>query len=333
MRRICTVLLCCVGCSLDEGGLGVAPDAEAGAPPDVIAADVVTNDVVTTDVATDAVDEPSPPPPCSSDGGACTGAIPLGWTLTAFEPNRAAACPVSYASADVVASPTPQSAACTCSCSVTTQPSCELGAVTMKYSSDAQCGNTYATYNITTAGACTDYGAGTFTLASHHSYTKLGVTAGTCATAAVTDATKVGSTAMRTCDPPAGCAEDVCGGAVPNGMRACIVAAGDVVCPAGPFTDKAALIGDDTTLSCGACSACNVTQSACGNGTVKFWGNSSCTTAKGSMAADGNCNTTGGASGVNHFTYENPVQNVVCNAGTSTPSVNLKTKRTVCCRP
>ena len=45
------------------------------------------------------------------------------------------------------------------------------------------------------------------------------------------------------------------------------------------------------------------------------------------------CNVTGGAYGVNHFTYENPVQNVKCNAGTSAPTGDLATKRTVCCRP
>jgi hypothetical protein len=137
---------------------------------------------------------------------------------------------------------------------------------------------------------------------------------------------------MRTCVPPTACAEDVCNGTVPAGMRACIATTGDVACPAGPFSDKAAVIGANTTLSCAACSACNVTQSACGNATVKYWADANCTQAKGTIAADGKCNTTGSPS-VSHFTYENPVQNVQCVAGTSSPTADLATKQTVCCRP
>ena len=335
MRSFWVLLVCCVGCSLDEGAAGQGSDAGAqdGAGPDVTTADVGSGDVTTADVGLDAIEEPGPPLPCTSDSGACSGAVPSGWTLTAFAPNRTAACPGNFTSTDVVASPTSQSGACTCSCNIASQPSCALGAVTMKYSNDTQCGVTYATYNITTAGACIDYGAGTFTLVSHHAYTKLGLTPGSCTTAAVLDKTKVGVTGMRTCSPPTACAEDVCNGAVPAGMRACVVSSGDVACPAGPFSDKVAVVGGDATLSCGGCSACSVTQSPCGNGTVKFWGDANCTSGKGSITADGNCNVTGGGSNVNHFTYENPVQNVACNAGASTAAVDLSTKRTVCCRP
>lgn len=330
MRRLCFLLVCCVGCSLDEGGLGHAPDTEAGTPD--VSVDV-TADVAASDAGSDAVEEAGPPLPCSTDSGACAAAIPSGWALTAFAPNRTVSCPANFTATDVVAAPVAQQGACTCSCAVASPPSCALGMVTLKYATNNQCGTTYATYNIATEGACVDYGAGTFTLTTYHSYTKLGLTPGTCTTAQVADKTKVGSNGMRTCDPPSGCAEDVCTGAVPQGTRSCIVAVGDVACPAGPFSDKVAAVGDDTTLSCGACSACNVTQSACGNGTVKFWGDANCTVAKGSEAGDGLCNLTGGATGVNHFSYTNPVQNVVCNAGTSTPSVELTTKRTVCCRP
>ena len=340
VRHLAFLLLCCAACSLDEGS--PAADADSGTP-DVVVADVTTNDVTGSDVTAsdvvapdagkDAIDEPGPPLPCSTDASVCSGAIPGGWTLTAFAPNRATACPGNFTSTDVVAAPMLQAGACACSCNIATQPSCALGAVTLKYSSDSSCGTTYATYNITTAGACTDYGAGNFTLVSHHSYTKLGLTSGTCTTPSpVVDTSKVGSTGMRTCNPSTACAEDVCNGVVPSGTRSCIATNGDVPCPGGPFSDKVAVIGSGTTLSCAACSACNVTQSACGNGTVKFWGDANCTQAKGSETADGICNVTGGASGVNHFTYENPVQNVLCNAGASAPTVDLATKRTVCCR-
>ena len=62
----------------------------------------------------------------------------------------------------------------------------------------------------------------------------------------------------------AACAEDVCNGAVPAGMRSCIVSPGDVTCPAGPFSDKAAVVGPSATLACDPCSQCNVTGT-CGS--------------------------------------------------------------------
>lgn len=333
VRRVALLLVLCVGCSIDEGGgLGVS-DPDAGAP-DAFSPDVGAADVTPADVTTDPIEEPSPPVACTGDASVCTGAVPPGWAVTAFAPNRATACPVNFTTNEVVANPLASAGACTCSCSVTTQPSCALGAVKLTYSGDNKCGTAGSTYNLATAGACTDFNAGTFTLISHHQYTKLGLTQGTCSGASIPDASKVGATGMRTCDPPPACAEDVCGGAVPAGMRACIVASGDVACPAGPFSAKAAVIGvGPPKLSCGTCSACGISQSACGNGTVKFWGDGSCTVSKGSITADDTCNATGGASGVNHFTYENPVQNVKCVPGTSSPAVDLGAVRTVCCRP
>jgi hypothetical protein len=75
-----------------------------------------------------------------------------------------------------------------------------------------------------------------------------------------------------------------------------------------------------------------VTQSACGNATVKYWDDATCTVAAGSLAANGVCNATANQH-ANHITYENPVTNVACVGGTSAPTPDLATKRTVCCRP
>ena len=326
MGRLLLIFVLCAGCALDEAGVA-ATDGGPGA------SDVVTADVVVPDVGTDVVEEPGPPAPCTTDSGVCSGAVPQGWTLTAFAPNQTTTCPANFTSSDVVSSPAVQSDACTCGCNITTQPSCALGNVTLKYALNNQCGNTYGTFDITTEGACTDFNNGTFTLTNYHSYTDLGLTQGVCSSPAPTaDTNKLTATPMRTCAPPAACAEDVCNGTVPAGLRACIVGAGDVTCPPGPFTDKVAVIGAKATLSCDTCTTCSITESPCGAGTVKFWGDSSCTTAKGSITADGNCNPTGGASGVNHFTYVNPVQNVQCNAGTSAATAALDTPQTVCCR-
>jgi hypothetical protein len=330
VRRLAVLLVCCAGCSLDEGGSPLASNPEAGAP-DVFVDDVTTNDVTSNDVGTDVVEEPGPPLACTTDSGACSGTVPVGWALTAFAPNRATACPGNFTSADVVAAPSLQAGACTCSCAIQSQPSCEIGIVKTAWSNDSACGNPWTSHTIATAGQCMDYGMGSFQLGTHNSYTKLDLTAGKCTTAVVSDPNKVGATPMRTCTPPTACAEDVCNGTVPAGMRACITGAGNVTCPAGPFSDKVAVIGTNTTLGCAACSPCNVTQSACGNATVKYWSDANCTVAKGTIAADGVCNGTGSVT-VSHFTYVNPVQNVQCVAGTSAPTADLASPRTVCCR-
>lgn len=139
---------------------------------------------------------------------------------------------------------------------------------------------------------------------------------------------------MRACAPPPACAEDVCTGSVPNGFRSCIVGPSGASCPSGPFSNQVVVVGASAEVSCTSCTACSVTQQPCGAGTVKFWGDANCTTQpKGSIAADGNCNATNGASGVNHFTYENQVQGVQCNGGTSTAAATLTAEQTVCCRP
>lgn len=330
LRRFTVLLMCCAGCSLDEGGLPGSSDPEAGAP-DVFVADVATNDVTTNDVGTDVIEEPGPPLACTTDSGACTATVPAGWSLTAFAPNRATACPGNFTSADVVAAPALQAGACTCSCAIGSQPSCEVGTLQTAWANNVSCGFPWQTPVIATAGQCMDYGMGTFQLGTHNSYTKLELKAGTCTTATVSDPNKVASTPMRTCVPPTACAEDVCNGTVPVGMRACIAGAGNVNCPAGPFSDKVAVIGTNTTLGCGPCSTCNVTQSACGNATVKFWSDAICAVPTGTIAADGMCHPTGSAT-VSHFTYVNPVQNVKCVAGTSAPTADLANTRTVCCR-
>ncbi|HEY1960610.1 MAG TPA: hypothetical protein VGH28_33595 [Polyangiaceae bacterium] len=326
LPRVCGLLLLCAACSLDESGIATT---DGGVIPDVMIQDVV----VAPDVAQDVVDEPGPPLPCTTDASVCSAAVPGGWSLTAFAPNQTTACPANFTQADVVASPVAAAGACTCDCSVVNQPSCALGNVTMHYASNNQCGTLYMTFDITTEGACTDYNDGTFSLSAYHEYTDLALTPGTCSSNAKPDTTKLSATPVRTCAPPPACAEDLCDGSAPSGMRSCIVGPGDVACPAGPFTDKVAVIGAGASLTCGACAGCSVTASPCGAGTVKFWGDSSCTMAKGSVPADGNCDATGGGTGVNHFTYVNPVQNVQCNAGTSAATASLSSPpQTVCCR-
>lgn len=326
-------VLAVTGCSLEESGIGTGPTSDGG--PDVtfdvsgdVTVDVGTPDVVTVDV----IEEPGPPLPCSTDASVCTGAIPSGWTLTMFAPNRNTACPSNATPADVVANPGVAAGGCTCSCNITTQPSCAIGTVNGGWGTN-NCNNTngWGPWTFATAGQCVSLGYNG-NLADKNMFSKLGVTAGACNGAATTDPTKLTSTPMRTCVPAPACAEDVCSGTVPAGFRSCIAADGDLACPAGPFSVKAAVTGANATLACGACTACNVTQSGCGAATIKYWDDGNCTTQTGSIAADGQCNSTGNVH-TNHITYEAAVQNVKCNQGTSASTVDLASKRTICCRP
>ena len=318
------VLALCAGCSLEERGQALT-EADSGVP------DVVSVDGATTDVTVDVVEEPGPPLPCTSDASVCSGAVPNGWTLTMFSANRATPCPVNSTAEDVVASPGSTAGACTCSCNITTQPSCAIGQVTGKWANDNQCGNSWGQWTIATAGQCTAF-PNPVTVGNYNQFSKLPLTAGACSGTPTPDTSKLTSTPMRTCAPSTACAEDVCNGQVPSGMRSCITAPGDVTCPLSPVIDKVAVVGPNATLECGTCTTCNVAGTCAGTATLKYWDDANCTVARGSITANGACNPTTNQH-VSHFTYENPVQGLACNAGTSTPKVDLATKRTICCRP
>lgn len=309
----------------DSGTNDVTTNVEASV-------DASSDGTVTIDTGVDAIEEPGPPLPCSTDASVCQGAIPTGWTLTMFSPNRNTACPSNSTTADIVENPIANAGACPCSCVIGTQPSCVLGSMTGKYGGDANCNSTnWGPWSFTTAGQCVDLGV-SVTLLDYNQFSKLPLTKGTCTTSPQPDTSKLSSTPMRACVPSAACAEDVCSGQVPAGLRSCISSPGNVSCPAGPFTDKAAVVGTGATLACDACTACNVAASCNGTATVKYWDDINCTVAKGSITADGMCNATANQH-TNHITYENPVQGVACNAGTSAAKADLTAKRTVCCRP
>lgn len=291
---------------------------------DAVAVDGVAADVV-VDVAPDRA-----PQTCGADSGACTGALAAGWTPVAFAASPTEVCPSNFIASELVFNPLAQVGACACSCNLTTQPACGLGAVSLAYGNSIGCGSGNLNYNVSVDGQCTDFGAGTFTEVAFHKWSKPSLTPGTCAGGPVADGKKVSTTAARACVPPPTCAEDVCNGAVPSGFKSCVIHDGDVACPSGPFTAKS-VTGTSTSLACAPCGAC-VVGGQCGVATVRSYGDSACTVLKDTDVADGNCNATLGAGGINHFTYVAPVQNVTCTAGISSSAVDLVGKRTVCCR-
>lgn len=270
------------------------------------------------------------PQTCSAASGPCVAAVAAGWTPLAFAPSRANGCPSNFLASDLVSDPVAPANTCVCTCNIATQPSCSIGVATLNFGSTSQCTGAPSNYNITANGQCVDFGFGNFTENAFQKWTKLGLTAGTCNGSATADASKLTATPVRACAPSPACNEDVCNGTVPAGFKSCITHDNDLTCPAGPFTQKF-LAGTSTSAQCSTCSACTI-SAQCGAATVRSYGDAACTILKDSITADGTCNTTAGATLVNHFRYDAPVQNVTCTPGASLPTVDLALKRTICCR-
>ena len=269
------------------------------------------------------------PQSCTAAPGPCIGALAAGWTPLAFAPSRTNGCPPNFVASDLLSSPSAQPGVCACACNLVTQPTCGVGVVSISYGNGA-CGNGPLTFNVTVDGQCVDYGVGSFNETVFQKWSKSVLTAGTCNGSAIVDPSKVTTTAVRACAPPAACDEDVCNGVVPAGFKSCIARDGNASCPPGPFTQQF-VTGTSTSAQCSACSACT-TSAQCQAATARAYGDSACTVLKDSVVADGNCNATVSAGGVSHFKYQAPVQNVTCTPGTSTPTVDLVATRTICCR-
>ena len=313
-----TVVAFLTACGLGENG--TLPTTTDGG------ADVATNDVIA-----DVISEPGPPVPCSTDASACTSGLAAGWSPIAFASSRATACPSNFAPGDVVSNPQAQAGACACDCTPGAAPSCAIGNLTGTTGATNQCNGGNNSFNITTDGQCYDWG-GLFSVALYHEWNKLGLTPGTCTSAATLDSNKVSVTDARACAPPPECVEDVCGGSAPAGFSSCIVHGNDVVCPAGPFTART-VVADSVQFACGACAGCTNSGTSCGTATVDYYANANCTGSLATDNVDGSCDLTGTVASASHIKYSAAVIGAACKPGTSTATPTPTNLRTICCRP
>lgn len=317
------------------GVVGGAP-AGAGAADDAAATQGVDagDGVDATGVdGGDGVDAQLPPGACTTADTTCTSALAPGWKPIAFASDRSAACPAGYVTADLVTSPAAAGGACTCGCAIAGggAPSCAKGSFTAAIGSTNTCPTTGQTYTVNGTG-CTALAA-SGSLSAYARYNALPLTPGTCNSTAQKDATKLSTSAVRACEPPPACVEDVCLGSGLGGFASCIAHDGDVACPPGPFAQKT-LAGPSATLTCGGCTSCTNTAT-CGVPVLRFYNDGACATEIASRPANGACNTVTGTAGafVTHFRYDVTTSSAACTPATNpTTATALDTPRTLCCR-
>jgi hypothetical protein len=309
------------------------PDAgKKGAPspvPDASMAD-----------AADTGPPPPPPDPCASSPGSCI-TVPSGWKLVAFAPAQTSPCPSGFSASpnqDVLEGPN-GSGACTCStCHVTQTPTCGSGSIAVNYdsASSGMCDKVAnpSPLGNSPAGACgTDLYQGDYSVYDVQ-YTAPPPTGGSCASAAVQDATALSYASKdRICQPDSSQAADCDGGmchpALSGPYAACIVAPGSVACPPGPLS-VAHQVGTGATFSCADCS-CSVSASC--SGTLTLYTDTSCT--RGPYAiSTGVCVGVSSSATFRAYAYTaGAPTNIACQASPAGAPQNLALTepQTICC--
>ncbi len=266
--------------------------------------------------------DPDAPGPETSD--ACTLPSAQGFALVLFG-DATRACPNDFATGDVVENPTAGANACACGdCSATID--CSSGLIKSYYDSNAGVGSgTCGTPGTTidpNGGACRNM-AGRF--GEHAKIDAPTASVGACTSPGLPSRGAVTTQGKRICIPAsATAATAAC--TPPADMKACLVADGDLNCPANAPTKH--LVGTDFDLTCGAC-GCQVTA-AC-TGKIEFFGQSNCAGTPGRTLNVGSCSYTG----QDNFTslkWTGSVATQTCTKQPApAPSVALTGQRTVCC--
>lgn len=329
------VALLLSACSLEEQGAALADGGAADALPDAGWVDAPLPDAAVdatadaADAADAAADAPSDAPPTCQSTGACTAALPPGWSPVAVPGDPATACSAGLSPSDLLAKVSAAAGACDCGCSVTKSPTCDVGTIQRYISNDASCGNTGVVLTVNGAG-CTAISP--ITLSAYAKGAPPGPSGGACTATAIEDATKVDKQVLRACASPA-CAESVCKGEVEAGFSACVIKAGnEPTCPAG-FDTKRTLVGKSFTLGCSACS-CDVNgASKCTGATLSYYSDAACTKLVTTGPVNGQCNANQNAgASANHFRYSATLQQSCSAAGPKTATPALGDLTTVCCK-
>ncbi len=270
----------------------------------------------------------------ASMGSTCAASLPAGWSLAVFN-TATDSCPTGFGEHITFGTPSVAAGACSCTCSVTGAGSCGDGSLAMLtnpgHGNDA-CSIAWFTATVN-GSQCIPVPAAAQGALGNFQATALAASGGggTCTSAAHANAGSLTEPTQRYCDVPAASADAVCNGSPPTGFSSCIVASGEVACPASTPFAHAFTVEDSAALSCGTCSACSV-STTCANPTLSVFANGTCAApAAVSFAVNGACQA-------------NPVEQTVlsaqysatatasCTAGSSTASVQLSGPHTICCR-
>ncbi|HEY1960483.1 MAG TPA: hypothetical protein VGH28_32960 [Polyangiaceae bacterium] len=192
------------------------------------------------------------PEACTTLDAACLGAVDSVWTPVTLGD---AGCSAGFNATQLKTNPQDTPASCACgACSVVGAYACEAG---VPISGGDGCGDD--PFATATPGQCTDVTSTQHLLA--HGQNATGSVGCFAANDAGTGAT---SEALTVCVP--GCSADFCGAAHP-----CVMAEGDVACPAG-FT-LAAHAGTGVDPGCGPCPCEAGAPGACGGTVTAFFQN------------------------------------------------------------
>lgn len=304
------------------GDLREAPDTDAG-----------------VDAAEWSEGAPPPPAPDTDAAGITDGCfdVPPQFFVVAFgQTGKGVPCPEGFGLLrDTVEGPTVSADACTCSCSVTRQPTCQQGEILGFFGlagqgTCPQMGAAFANNGCGTDGYLGPFGPG-----NEHRHVPPGPSGGTCSARVNEDDSKLTFAAEgRVCiaaNPSPGRA---CLPPVAEPFRACIAAQGDVACPA-PFTQKT-LVGFSATFTCPTTGCTCSVNATCTGGRLNFYSTTNCTGGvQFSYEVNDSCvpSVADGATFSSYRYVANPPTNVRCEtAGTPMPSApQLLQPMTICC--
>jgi hypothetical protein len=317
------------GCGLGLTGLDFEHEStDAGAARDASPGGKTGTDLDAGGAAPDsasAEQEAAPQAPC-------TDGIPQGWSLAIYGTGTTACPGGSAATHDGVAGGDAGAGACTCSCNVNGPVTCETGTLQIAAgSSSTSCNGSPMSVSVD-SDFCAPLPAAR-TLTEYVAVAAL-PPSGTCSSSLTTDATKLAKNDVRWCDVADAGAEAICSGSAPTGFTSCIAHAGAVACPSGSAFDTRAIVSDDVSLSCSACSTCELTGT-CGAATVAFFSDGNCNNAIIAVNADGKCNLTASPNvPFSSVLYNGALLDAgSCVASGSTPTVSpTGTTTTLCCR-
>ena len=334
------VLLAVVSCSLTTSleGLSGGPTTDGvveagGAAGESGAADGSEPEPGPTDASSDSFLQDVVAPVVDGCSMAGCFAMPAGFSLVAYGATaKGVACPTGFtAPADTVEGPTVGAFACTCSCSVTTQPSCPTGTLVGHFGAGGNLACGSAGGDLANNGCGTDGYLGPFDTGNEHQFKAPGATGGSCHASANKDPAKLNYAAQgRVCQAATTpeCQGKVCPLAAAAPFGVCIAAVGDVACPAGFATKH--LLGTSASFTCAAGCTCGVTATC--KGKVNYFATGDCSGAAGmSVIVDDQCHSTDamGVSFLSHAYVPFGPSNVSCNktgsSAASTPALSQPT--------
>jgi hypothetical protein len=270
-------------------------------------------------------------PACSAY--ACTPTIPAGWALAILDPSGMAACPKAYGGpTKLVVDPDLGPATCSCTCAVSSPPSCVDGTVADTRGDNSAC-NDQTIGRPSNDGGCVGVN-GFGTLAPYHSIAPLPPTGGACSATPVTvlpAAGTVGQSCSYGGSLGGGCSSGACAPDPGSAYSSCVSHAGPVACPAGYPNKHSVGTALNDTRACGSCAGTLATT--CSNATLSFYTDGACQALAAAVPATGLCVSNPTGPGINSYRYS-ATTNAQCTTSTPsapTGSATVAQPSTICC--